>query len=305
MKTGYKYSLEIGSKKYFCPECGKKTFVRLVDENGQHLGEKYGRCDREIKCGYFERPHGEQGVYFKKPHKENSDEFSITPIWEMKKTFGNYGKNELIRTMAERWGVEAVQGLMEKFYIGTGSGKYHGWTVFWQVDNLGYIRTGHLMQYQGLKRTKYQTWSHALSGEKYRLNQCLFGLNQLKNVPDVEHINVVESEKTALICSIFFPNETWMAAAGRHGLKYRKLIWLYPHPVRLYPDTDSIEHWGKIAGEMKNVSVFDWQRDFIGYPDEIKDLPPGSDIADFLEPHSVKDMQVYRKPTVWSGRLTG
>ena len=53
----FKYSLEIGSKKYVCPSCNKKTFVFYVDtETGNYLTNDYGRCDREQNCNYHKAP---------------------------------------------------------------------------------------------------------------------------------------------------------------------------------------------------------------------------------------------------------
>ncbi|MBI9039730.1 MAG: hypothetical protein JEY97_16500, partial [Bacteroidales bacterium] len=47
----YRYTLEKGSKKHVCPNCGDKSFVRYVDtESGNYLPEKYGCCDHKNKC---------------------------------------------------------------------------------------------------------------------------------------------------------------------------------------------------------------------------------------------------------------
>src|SRR5215210_7727964 len=57
MKAVHRYILEKSSRKHRCPDCGKKTFVRYVDkETGDYLQEQYGRCDREIRCSYFNPP---------------------------------------------------------------------------------------------------------------------------------------------------------------------------------------------------------------------------------------------------------
>lgn len=47
MKNEYRYILDTGSKKFVCPECGKKRFVRFIDTTtGEYLPEIYGRCDK-------------------------------------------------------------------------------------------------------------------------------------------------------------------------------------------------------------------------------------------------------------------
>ena len=56
--NSYRYSLQKGSKKYPCPNCCKKTFVRYIDTNtGEYLPDQYGRCDRESKCLYHLNPY--------------------------------------------------------------------------------------------------------------------------------------------------------------------------------------------------------------------------------------------------------
>ena len=54
----YRYTFEKGSKKHLCPECRKKRFVRYIDvETQQYIPINYGRCDREMKCGYHLNPY--------------------------------------------------------------------------------------------------------------------------------------------------------------------------------------------------------------------------------------------------------
>lgn len=53
----FKYNLDKGSKKFICPNCYKKTFVRYVEnETGNYLPDTYGRCDRESKCNFHNAP---------------------------------------------------------------------------------------------------------------------------------------------------------------------------------------------------------------------------------------------------------
>ena len=51
--TQYRYQLDKSSKKFHCPECGKKRFVKYIDnETGEYTDSHYGRCDRETSCTY-------------------------------------------------------------------------------------------------------------------------------------------------------------------------------------------------------------------------------------------------------------
>lgn len=56
----YKYSLDKSSKKFVCPKCNKKTFVKYIEtETKNYLNDEFGRCDRESNCGYHSNPKGE------------------------------------------------------------------------------------------------------------------------------------------------------------------------------------------------------------------------------------------------------
>lgn len=58
MTKEYRYRLQKGSKKFICPKCNKKSFVRYIDtQTGNYLPEQYGRCDRESKCSYHLNPY--------------------------------------------------------------------------------------------------------------------------------------------------------------------------------------------------------------------------------------------------------
>ena len=54
----FKYSLDPSPRKYICPACLKRRFVRYVDvTTGEyHPDTIYGRCDRASECGYQSIP---------------------------------------------------------------------------------------------------------------------------------------------------------------------------------------------------------------------------------------------------------
>lgn len=53
----YRYILDKSSKKFICPRCQKKRFVKFIDTtNGNYLADEFGRCDRKQSCGHFQPP---------------------------------------------------------------------------------------------------------------------------------------------------------------------------------------------------------------------------------------------------------
>ena len=136
-----------------------------------------------------------------------------------------------------------------------------GWTdgrvCFWQIDEQGRPHGGKLMRY-GLdgKRDKTENpgWMHNQKGIREQLDlehneyrATLFGLHLLNRYPQAT-INIVESEKTALICANAYGHperSLWMACGG---LKFLKLESLQPlidqgRRVWLWPDKDGVEDW--------------------------------------------------------------
>ena len=77
--------------------------------------------------------------------------------------------------------------------------------------------------------TKFKTnWGHSLLkktgtlDESWQLTQCLFGEHLLPQHPD-KPIALVESEKTAIICSGLMPQYLWLATGGKSQLSQEKL----------------------------------------------------------------------------------
>jgi hypothetical protein len=49
--------LDPSSKKFVCPNCNKKTFVRYLEvETLSYSADEFGRCDRESECSYHKSP---------------------------------------------------------------------------------------------------------------------------------------------------------------------------------------------------------------------------------------------------------
>jgi hypothetical protein len=167
-----------------------------------------------------------------------------------------YYKNRFISYLRKIFSDEIVKRLISKYYIGT-SKHWGGSTVFWQIDIQGKIRTGKVMLYDDKgHRVKepfnHINWVHSLLYKEYNLQQCLFGEHLLtddKTIP----IAIVESEKTAIINSAYFPEFIWLAVGAKSNLKPKRCKALMGRRVVLYPDVGAYEDWQQKA---KKLSYF-------------------------------------------------
>jgi hypothetical protein len=162
-------------------------------------------------------------------------------------------------------GEEATREAIKRYFIGT-SKHWDGSTVFWQIDGCGVIRTGKIMQYdsQTGKRVKAPvnriTWVHSvLKLPDFYVSQCLFGEHLLRDA--TKTVAIVESEKTAIIGSVYSPDMIWLACGGSEGLNIDKCQCLKGRTVILYPDCGMFAKWNDKAKELqaicKSVSVSD------------------------------------------------
>jgi hypothetical protein len=152
-----------------------------------------------------------------------------------------------------------------------GSVTKHDFTIFWQMDELGRLHNGHLLKYgtngHRLKdKTDYpMTWIHArmkrakvnpFDEDTQEASYCLFGQHLLKACPAAT-VNIVESEKTAVIMAIAYGGamkDLWMACFGIGNLtnsnRLLKPLIDQGRRIVLYPDRDGIERWKKAASEI-------------------------------------------------------
>lgn len=154
-------------------------------------------------------------------------------------------------------GVQIIKALVEKYFIGT-SKHWEGGTVFYQIDISGKIRTGKIMQYNSDagKRIKepynHIHWVHSklkLSG--FNLLQCFFGEHLLQG--NSKTVAIVESEKTATIASVYFPQFIWLSAGSKEGLNIDKCKVLKGRKIILFPDLNGFEKWSHKAKEFNQL----------------------------------------------------
>ena len=89
----------------------------------------------------------------------------------------------------------------------------------------------------------YPTWIHKILDQTYQ--QCLYGLHQLKTMPGNQDIHIVESEKTAIIMTFFFPHIIRLASGGSNGLQSFKFQALKGRTICLFPDQGKYDLWNE------------------------------------------------------------
>jgi len=309
----YKYTLEKKSLKHICPKCGKKRFVRYVDqEKEEYLSKEVGRCDREVKCAYHYTPK----TFFKnkgqlyepiiinkdlRPKSKKGSSFHSDRV--LQDSLMDYDKNNFIIYLKTQFENKEVQKMLQDYQVGTASYWYNS-TVFWQIDEHKNIRGAKIIKYNHSgKRTRYINWLHAIQLKEgkissFQLNQCLFGLHLIKKYQKT--IAIVESEKTACVMSLLFDKYLWLATGSLNGLTQEKIRCLKDRKIILYPDLGKIgetanpfEQWKHKCNDFKKI----------GFDVEISDLleqkatsfhrEKGYDLADyFLENRNTKPRKI-------------
>lgn len=296
--NNYRYILEPykGMKtRYKCPNCtsNKKTYTRYIDtQTNDYLPLQFGKCERINNCGYFNNP-------YSSGYKDNNEipqalktnkqaitaiekVMSKIPLEILENSLTSYENNHFVSFLKAKFGIQKTNELISKYFIGT-STQWKGSTIFWQIDIDGRIRTGKIMLYDASngKRVKqpfnHIQWVHKIEKQpKFMLNQCLFGEYLLKQYPK-KSVAIVESEKTAIIGSVYFPKFIWLAVGSITNLTKDRVDILKRRDVILFPDLKAYDKW-KIKADEFGFKISEYLEKTTS--NEEKQL--GLDIADYL-----------------------
>lgn len=249
--------------RHVCPKCNKKEFTRYINiETGQYINREVGRCNREINCGYHYTPRQyfednnleyDPQPQFKPHHPPPPRPTSFVPNEIMEKSLQGYSQNNFVQYLISLFGKNTTNELIKRYRIGT-SKHWPGSTVFWQIDISGRVRTGKIMLYDetGHRVKNRINWVHSVLMNDFNLKQCFFGEHLLKDNPGP--IAIAESEKTAIIASVFLPKFVWLATGGLHNLKESKFKPLAGRKVVLYPDLNVFEKWKQKADALADIA---------------------------------------------------
>jgi len=287
--------------RYHCPICHQKgrTFVRYIDtETGEYIDPSVGRCNRESNCGYHYTPKQyfqDNNISFDSPrHKAynkpnvvipQQKPVSLIPAEVFKASLKSYETNHFVMFLIGLFGIDVTNELISRYFIAS-SEYWNGATVFWQIDTHGKVRTGKIMLYSPItgKRIKepfnHINWVHkALKQPDFVLKQCLFGEHLLRDKR--KPIALVESEKTAVIASVYLPQFIWLAVGSLTDLNVEKCSILKGRTVTLFPDLNGFDKWNGKVKELSNIAVFTIS-DLLERKAIEAERKQGFDLADYL-----------------------
>ena len=288
--------------RYRCPSCQQrnKTFSLYIDaKTGEHIHHTVGRCNRESNCGYhyppkqyfqdnsisFDTPQPQPKAYKPRPVTPQPRPVSFIPVEVFKASLKAHETNHFIEFLINLFGFEVAYELISRYFIAT-SKHWNGATVFWQIDTQGKVRTGKIMLYSPTtgKRVKEPfsliNWAHkGLKQPDFQLKQCLFGEHLL--IDKTKHVAIVESEKTAVIASVYLPQFIWLAVGSLANLNAEKCIILKGRNVTLFPDLNGLDKWSSKANELSRLANFTVS-DLLERKATEAERKQGFDLADYL-----------------------
>ena len=198
-----------------------------------------------------------------------------------KATLGSYERNNLAQLLQQHFGVGMADDLIARFHLGTSS-YWLGACVFWLVDEQGRARGGQVVLYDETGHTvkrpqpdgtsyRHTRWAHTALAHAYRLrgeapptwlaayeahaqkSPCLFGLSQLATAPAGQPVALVESAKTAMLATPYFPRYAWLATMGLSYLTPERLEPLRGRRIVLFPDAGALSQWQEKADKLRRL----------------------------------------------------
>lgn len=189
----------------------------------------------------------------------------------VKDTTGRRNTSFLQALWALPWNEQQRKELTNVLWLYCLGGWTDGRVCFWYIDHEGVPRSAKLMYYDGIKRDKTRNpgWLYNQDGvrqlckpDEHTILKPLFGAHLLKRYPNAV-VNVVESEKTAIIMSAYYGNldsQLWLACGGlsHMNLDAMQVLIDQGRKVWLWPDKDGIKQWREVADKLgsHNVQVY-------------------------------------------------
>lgn len=185
------------------------------------------------------------------PYKKEYQEIPTSYLCDTDLILSGFDCNPLYIFISNIFGIEKTKEVFIKYKIGA----INDWIIFWLIDSHFKIRSGKYIKYKSdghrCKETN-ASWHHKKTKEylpvypDFNLVQCFFGEHLVLN--DIQKpIAIVESEKTAIIASLFIDRYIWVACGSKYGLNDIKCSSIANRSVTLFPDLGAYKEWYLLA----------------------------------------------------------
>lgn len=218
-----KFHLDKTSKKYMCPQCGKKRMVVYVHADTLEPVNEYafGRCDREAECSYHTKPE------IQKKAKSTAIKRQIFPDDSRLKTMHKKPTGFHKHILAQA-GITHAQlyemGILQTTIRDKATGGDIELTVYVFRNQAGALVNFKWFRYKEDGKRDHDFDSFSLkqpeSDNEYvqdYYGMCLF-LEQFLDPERKRAVCIVESEKTAAICRVAYPQYDWVGCGSANGL---------------------------------------------------------------------------------------
>jgi len=205
-------------------------------------------------------------------------------------SMSKYSRNTFYLWLVELFGENTAIDLCKRYRIGSSNHwDNRGANIFWYCDSKGMYHSGKIMLYgKNGRRVKkpfdHCNWVHSVSKlSNFKFIQCFYGEHLLSMPENLDKsIIIVESEKTAIVASVYFPDVLWIACGGATGLTENKCSVLKGRNVVLYPDIGKFELWNGKAEYLRKICASVKVSDYLERQASEEDKQGGFDIADYL-----------------------
>lgn len=127
---------------------------------------------------------------------------------------------------------------------------------------------------------------------EFELRQCLFGAHLLRD--KTKPIAVAESEKTAVIASVYLPQFIWVAVGSLTNLNAEKCSILKGRTVVLFPDLNGFDKWSSKAKELSHLATFKVS-DLLERKATEDERKQALDLVDYLARFPISTLRINKK----------
>ena len=163
--------------------------------------------------------------------------------------------------LRKTFGMLEAEHVLKKYKVGrswqkiNATGRFENVTQFWYINKEFHILHDKKILYKdnGKRDRNYGGGRIFTKGKGYS-GRCIFGEHLLKNRKEGERVFVVESEKAAIIGSLYFKKGVWVATGGKNNFirEGTEKDWTY------LADIDAWEYWS----ELKRGNTPKWWESF-------------------------------------------